>query len=164
MKYRLIGPDGVPREARLKDSWQRVAQAAAAAETTPELRAKWAKRFETALTNFAFLPAGRILAGAGTERAVTLFNCFVMGEIADDMSAIFDNLKEAALTLQYGGGIGHDFTTLRPNGARVQGVGADASGPVRFMDIWDAMSSTIESAGMRRGAMMATLSCDHPDN
>ena len=115
------------------------------------------------MADFAFLPAGRILAGAGTGRAVTLFNCFVMGRIEDDLSSIFDNVKEAALTMQQGGGIGHDFSTLRPKGALVRSIGADASGPVSFMDVWDAMCRTIMSAGARRGAMMATLRCDHPD-
>ena len=81
------------------------------------------------------MPAGRILAGAGTERHVTLFNCFVMGRIPDDMAGIFDQLKEAALTMQQGGGIGYDFSTLRPKGAPVLGVGADASGPLTFMDV-----------------------------
>ncbi len=114
-------------------------------------------------TGHRFLPAGRILAGAGTDRNVTLFNCFVMGAIEDDMGAIFAHLREAALTLQQGGGIGYDFSTLRPRGAAVKGVGADASGPVSFMEVWDAMCRTIMSAGSRRGAMMATLACDHPD-
>jgi ribonucleoside-diphosphate reductase alpha chain len=115
------------------------------------------------LEGFRFLPAGRILAGAGTGRTVTLFNCFVMGRIDDSMVGIFEGLKEAALTLQQGGGIGHDFSTLRPKGAPVKGVGADASGPLSFMDVWDAMCKTIMSAGSRRGAMMATIRCDHPD-
>ena len=115
------------------------------------------------MADFAFLPAGRILAGAGTGRAVTLFNCFVMGRIEDDLASIFENVKEAALTMQQGGGIGHDFSTLRPKGALVKSIGADASGPVSFMDVWDAMCRTIMSAGARRGAMMATLRCDHPD-
>src|SRR6201996_7197574 len=107
--------------------------------------------------------AGRILAGAGTERSVTLFNCFVMGTIADSMDGIFSAVREAALTLQQGGGIGYDFSTLRPKGAPVSGVGADASGPVSFMEVWDAMCRTIMSAGSRRGAMMAVMSCSHPD-
>ena len=115
------------------------------------------------MPNFGFLPAGRILAGAGTGRAVTLFNCFVMGRIEDDLAAIFDNVKEAALTMQQGGGIGHDFSTLRPRARSSKSIGADASGPVSFMDVWDAMCRTIMSAGARRGAMMATLRCDHPD-
>ena len=86
-----------------------------------------------------------------------------MGTIPDSMAGIFDALKEAALTMQQGGGIGYDFSTLRPKGAAVHGVGADASGPLSFMDVWDAMCRTIMSAGSRRGAMMATLRCDHPD-
>ena len=94
---------------------------------------------------------------------MTLFNCFVMGTIPDSMGGIFDMLKEAALTMQQGGGIGYDFSTIRPKGATVMGVGADASGPLSFMDVWDSMCRTIMSAGSRRGAMMATMRCDHPD-
>src|SRR5438552_3665191 len=108
------------------------------------------------------LPGGRVVAGAGAGREVTLFNCFVMGAIPDDMGGIFAHLREAALTMQQGGGIGYDFSTLRPRGAYVKGVGADASGPLSFMDVWDAMCRTIMSAGYRRGAMMAVLRCDHP--
>ena len=115
------------------------------------------------MEDFKFLPAGRIAAGAGTQRKVTLFNCFVMGTVPDDMGGIFDMLKEAALTMQQGGGIGYDFSTIRPKGALVKGVAADASGPLSFMDVWDSMCRTIMSAGSRRGAMMATLRCDHPD-
>ena len=162
MKYRLKKADGTPVDGDLAETWARVALAAAAAET-PEKRGEHAVAFARALTNFRFLPAGRILAGAGTDRSVTLFNCFVMGAIEDSMAGIFSHLREAALTLQQGGGIGYDFSTLRPKGALVKGVGADASGPVSFMDVWDAMCRTIMSAGSRRGAMMATLSCDHPD-
>ena len=162
MKYRLKSADGTPVDETVEDTWRRVAAAAAAPERD-DARSRWAERFYDALQDFAFLPAGRILAGAGTSRNVTLFNCFVMGTIEDDMASIFDNVKEAALTMQQGGGIGHDFSTLRPKGAPVAGVGAEASGPVSFMDVWDAMCRTIMSAGTRRGAMMATLACDHPD-
>ena len=160
MKYRLKAADGSPIDKTIEDTWARVAQALAAPEADP---AAWRETFYSALANFRFMPAGRIVAGAGTERNVTLFNCFVMGTIADDMSGIFESLKEAALTMQQGGGIGYDFSTLRPQGAPVRGVGADASGPLSFMDVWDAMCRTIMSAGHRRGAMMATLRCDHPD-
>jgi ribonucleoside-diphosphate reductase alpha chain len=160
MKYRLKGPDGAAIDATIDESWRRVARALAAPEREP---ARWENAFADAMAGFRFLPAGRILAGAGTGRAVTLFNCFVMGTIPDDMAGIFENLKEAALTMQQGGGIGYDFSTLRPRGAPVKGVGADASGPLTFMDVWDAMCRTIMSAGHRRGAMMATLRCDHPD-
>jgi ribonucleoside-diphosphate reductase alpha chain len=160
MKYRYKSADGGAIDQTVADTWARVAKALAINEKDPET---WAARFERAMTDFVFLPAGRILAGAGTGRKVTLHNCFVMGTIGDDMSSIFTHLKEAALTMQQGGGIGYDFSTLRPKGARVVGVGADASGPLSFMDVWDSMCRTIMSAGSRRGAMMATLRCDHPD-
>ena len=160
MKYRLKDGSGQPLDATREDSWRRVANALSSVEAQPEL---WGQRFFDAMSDHRFLPAGRIIAGAGTARAVTLFNCFVMGEIPDSMSGIFAHLKEAALTLQQGGGIGYDFSTLRPRGALVKGVGADASGPLSFMDVWDAMCRTIMSAGHRRGAMMGTLRCDHPD-
>jgi ribonucleoside-diphosphate reductase alpha chain len=160
MKYRFKDADGTPLDATVADSWARVAHALAAPELEPHI---WAPKFEAALADYRFLPAGRILAGAGTGRSVTLHNCFVMGTIGDDMGEIFAHLREAALTMQQGGGIGYDFSTLRPKGAPVKGVGADASGPLSFMDVWDAMCRTIMSAGSRRGAMMATLRCDHPD-
>ena len=160
MKYRLKAADGRPLEARVEDSWRRVARALAEVEADPAL---WEERFYAALEGYRFLPAGRILAGAGTGRSVTLFNCFVMGTIPDSLAGIFESLKEAALTMQQGGGIGYDFSTIRPKGAPVHGVAADASGPLSFMDVWDAMCRTIMSAGSRRGAMMATLRCDHPD-
>jgi ribonucleoside-diphosphate reductase alpha chain len=162
MKYRLKAPDGTPVDRDVADSWSRVALALADAET-PGRRVACALSFARALAGHKFLPAGRILAGAGTGRNVTLFNCFVMGTIEDSMDGIFSALREAALTLQQGGGIGYDFSTLRPKGATVAGVGADASGPVSFMDVWDSMCRTIMSAGSRRGAMMATLRVDHPD-
>ena len=160
MKYRFKQADGTPIDKTVEDSWQRIARSLAAVETAP---AEWEPKFYDALADFKFLPAGRITAGAGTERSVTLFNCFVMGTIPDSMGGIFDMLKEAALTMQQGGGIGYDFSTIRPKGAKVKGVAADASGPLSFMDVWDAMCRTIMSAGSRRGAMMATMRCDHPD-
>ena len=160
MKYRLKTVDGAPVDKTLNDSFRRVANALAQPEREKEY---WAERFYKAMSDFRFLPAGRILSGAGSNRDVTLFNCFVMGDVPDDMSGIFDSLREAALTMQQGGGIGYDFSTLRPKGAPVKGVGADASGPLSFMDVWDAMCRTIMSAGSRRGAMMAVMRCDHPD-
>ena len=160
-KYRY--QDGLGRgEHDLSESLARVAKAVAGAEK-PGLRASFEKQFFDLMADLAFIPAGRILAGAGTGRAVTLFNGFVMGAIDDSIPGIFDGLKEAAQTLQQGGGIGHDFSTLRPKGAVVHSVGADASGPLSFMDMWDSMCRTIMSAGARRGAMMGTLDCSHPD-
>lgn len=160
MKYRFKEADGTPIDLSVEDSWRRIARDLAKVEIDP---AKWEEKFYGALEDFKYLPAGRITAGAGTARNVTLFNCFVMGTVPDSMSGIFDMLKEAALTMQQGGGIGYDFSTIRPRGADVMGVAADASGPLSFMDVWDAMCRTIMSAGSRRGAMMATMRCDHPD-
>jgi len=163
-KYRLKSADGAPVDRTLDDTWRRVARTAASVEKGgKKARERWEQRYHEAMASFEFLPAGRIIAGAGSGRQVTLFNCFVMGRIEDDLASIFDNVKEAALTMQQGGGIGHDFSTLRPKGALVKSIGADASGPVSFMDVWDAMCRTIMSAGARRGAMMGTLRCDHPD-
>jgi len=172
MKYRLRDPDlvdaagntvpGTIHDVTVEDSWRRVAKALAQAEDA-DVRAEFEERFYEALEDWKYLPAGRITAGAGTGRSVTLFNCFVMGTIPDSMDGIFDMLKEAALTMQQGGGIGYDFSTIRPKGTLVKGVGSDASGPLSFMDVWDAMCKTIMSAGSRRGAMMATMRCDHPD-
>jgi ribonucleoside-diphosphate reductase alpha chain len=160
MKYRLKESDGAALDGTVEDTWRRIARSLAEVEAEPKL---WEERFFGALEDFKYLPAGRITAGAGTARSVTLFNCFVMGTIPDSMGGIFEMLKEAALTMQQGGGIGYDFSTIRPKGAGVKGVAADASGPLSFMDVWDAMCRTIMSAGSRRGAMMATMRCDHPD-
>ncbi|MFN2307557.1 MAG: adenosylcobalamin-dependent ribonucleoside-diphosphate reductase [Paracoccaceae bacterium] len=160
MKYRFKQADGTPLDKSVEDTWRRIAGSLAAVEDKP---APWEETFYDALADFKYLPAGRITAGAGTARQVTLFNCFVMGKVPDSMGGIFDMLKEAALTMQQGGGIGYDFSTIRPKGAAVHGVAADASGPLSFMDVWDAMCRTIMSAGSRRGAMMATMRCDHPD-
>lgn len=160
-KYRFAPADGEADEDFAATA-TRVAMAVAEAEA-PDVREKWFERFREAMLDFRFLPAGRIIAGAGTARSVTLFNCFVMGTVPDSLSGIFDHLREAALTMQQGGGVGIDFSTIRPNGAPVEGVGADASGPLSFMDCWDSMCRTVHSAGQRRGAMMGLLAIDHPD-
>ena len=158
-KYRYA--DRESRERTIADTWRRIARALAAVE--PENAAAWEQQFFSILQDFKFLPGGRIHAGAGTARNVTLFNCFVMGTIEDSIPGIFRALQEGALTMQQGGGIGVDFSTLRPRGTPAKGAGNIASGAVSFMHIWDAMCGTILSTGARRGAMMATLRCDHPD-
>jgi ribonucleoside-diphosphate reductase alpha chain len=160
VKYRYRAGDQV-FDATIEDTWRRVASALAKAESRDATH--WEQSFYGALEGFRFLPGGRILAGAGTGHRVTLFNCFVMGAIEDSMDGIFDALKEGALTLQQGGGVGYDFSTLRPRGSAAKSVGTIASGPVSFMQIWDSMCATLLSTGARRGAMMATLRCDHPD-
>ena len=161
-KYRMKQFDGTPIDITVEDTWDRIATSLASVEAE-QVRDQIRSEFYDALADFKFIPAGRITAGAGTSRNVTLFNCFVMGTIPDDLGSIFDMLKEAAQTMQQGGGIGYNFSTLRPKGAEVKGVAADASGPLTFMDVWNAMCKTIMSAGSRRGAMMATMRCDHPD-
>jgi len=159
-KYRHAGAAGMA-ESCVEDTWRRVARALAAVE--PSDRARREEQFYLVLEDFRFLPGGRILAGAGTGERVTPFNCFVMGTIEDSIGGIFDALREGALTMQQGGGVGYDFSPLRPAGTRARSTGMIASGPVSFMRIWDAMCGTILSTGARRGAMMATLRCDHPD-
>ncbi len=146
-------------DSRIEDTWRRIAHALAS--VGHDFRHE--SDFYAVLENFAFLPGGRIQAGAGTRHKVTLFNCFVMGSIEDSLSGIFDSLKEGAITMQQGGGVGYDFSALRPRGMPAKGVGMIASGPVSFMKIWDSMCGTILSTGARRGAMMGTLRCDHPD-
>ncbi|MGB8400086.1 adenosylcobalamin-dependent ribonucleoside-diphosphate reductase [Bradyrhizobium sp.] len=148
-------------ERTITDSWRRIACALAAVESSDPIG--WEARFFRVLQDFKFLPGGRIQAGAGTTRNVTLFNCFVMGPIEDSIPGIFKALQQGAVTMQQGGGIGLDFSTLRPRGTLAKSAGTVASGPVSFMQVWEAMCGTILSTGARRGAMMATLRCDHPD-
>jgi ribonucleoside-diphosphate reductase alpha chain len=159
-KYRLKR-GGVGLEASIEESWKRVAHTLAAVE--PSDQEHWEQRFYRILMDFRFLPGGRILAGAGSGRDVTLFNCFVMGTIEDSLDGIFHALEEGAITMQQGGGVGFDFSTLRPAGTPARRTGTVASGPVSFMRLWDGMCETMISGGNRRGAMMATLRCDHPD-
>lgn len=159
-KYRFSGREGsgfLP-DKTVEDTWARVASVLSNVDGHEHYDA-----FRSALDDFKFLPAGRIVAGAGTGRDVTMMNCFCQGTIPDSLDGIFSHLKEAALTMQQGGGIGYDFSTLRPKGAHVHGVDSDASGPLSFMDVWDSMCKTLVSAGERRGAMMAVMRCDHPD-
>ena len=114
-KYRFVPAEGKGDETFAATA-ARVATAVAGAEELT-LRADWRERFREAIADFRFIPAGRILAGAGTGRSVTLFNCFVMGTIPDSLHGIFEHLKEAALTMQQGGGVGMDFSTIRPSGS-----------------------------------------------
>jgi ribonucleoside-diphosphate reductase alpha chain len=160
MKYRLKEQDGTPIDITVQDTWRRIAKSLSSVEKDQK---HWEDIFYSVLERFQYIPAGRINAGAGTDRNVTLFNCFVMGTVPDSLIGIMDALKEAAVTMQAGGGIGYDFSTLRPVDAPVRGVAATSSGPLSFMDVWDAMCKTIMSAGVRRGAMMATMRVDHPD-
>ena len=159
-RYRWIG-EGEAQDGSIEDTWLRVARAAAEKESKDQ--EFWRRQFLGIFRDFRFLPGGRILAGAGTDLNVTLFNCFVMGVIEDDMAGIFEALKEGALTMQAGGGVGYDFSTLRPRGCKARSSGNVASGPVSYMHVWNAMCETLLSTGVRRGAMIASMRCDHPD-
>ena len=110
-----------------------------------------------------FLPAGRIQTSVGSLRRTTAFNCFLSGVIEDSMGSIMQRAAEAAETMRLGGGIGYDFSRLRPRGERIKSLDSKASGPISFMGIYDAICQTIASAGHRRGAQMAVLRVDHPD-
>ena len=148
-------------EAGIEASWRRVARAIAAVE--PRDQDKWADIFFDLLSDYRFLPGGRILANAGTARNATLLNCFVMGTLDDSIDGLFHALRESAITLQQGGGIGLDFSPIRPAGTAAIRTGNIASGPVSFMTLWDAMCETMTADRARHGAMMAALRCDHPD-
>jgi len=143
-------------------TFRRVANAIASVEKVSD-RAFWSNVFYDFMAAGLLMPAGRILAGAGSENLVTLVNCFVNETLEDSMVGIMDGLSKTAFTMQQGGGMGTDFSTIRPSGAHLKRTGSEASGPLPFMDMWDSMCATIMSAGSRRGAMMGTISCTHPD-
>lgn len=158
-KYRYTQSESAS-ENDIVDTWQRVARAVAVAETDP---LRWEQAFFSAMSDLHFIPGGRVLAGAGVKKQVTLFNCFVSGPILDSIENIFDALKETAITMQQGGGIGCDFSELRPSGFAAARTGSMASGPLSFMHIWDSLCQTLLATSTRRGAMMGTLRCNHPD-
>ena len=164
-KYRLKTKSGEALDADIDHTYQRIARALADAETTPEKQEQWYTAFLWALRNGA-IPAGRIVSNAGAHEhkpATSTINCTVSGTIPDSMNGILGKTHEAGLTLKAGCGIGYEFSTLRPKGAFVSGAGAYTSGPLSFMDIYDAMCFTVSSAGGRRGAQMGTFDISHPD-
>jgi ribonucleoside-diphosphate reductase alpha chain len=163
-KYRLTDKNGIPVDATIDDTYQRVARSLADVEK-PEIREHWYQRFLWALRKGA-VPAGRVMSNAGAQEhkpATSTINCTVSGTIADSMNDILSKVHEAGLTLKGGSGIGYEFSTLRPKGAFVAGAGANTSGPLSFMDIFDKMCQTVSSAGGRRGAQMGTFDVGHPD-
>ncbi len=159
-KYQYV-TGGVAQDVTVNDTWRRVANSLAQAENAAD-RPNVSTAFYQAMEGFKLLPAGRILAGSGTHRNVTLANTFVMRTIPDSVAGIMDTVKEAALTMQMGGGIGFDFSTLRPKGTLVRGLDCPAAGPLPAMDICNTVCGMLVT-GMGRGAMMATMRVDHPD-
>ena len=160
-KYRYQGGGDAAKDNSPEDTFKRVAHAIAANEKDS---GKWEKEFLSILSGYKFLPGGRIIANAGTKRTeVTMFNCFVMNKIEDSIEGIFETVKESALTQKQGGGVGFDFSTIRPSGSNIKGCEASASGPLSFMQVLDSTCRTIMSAGQRRGAQMGIMRCDHPD-
>ena len=164
-KYRLKSKDGVPIDQDIDATYERVASALAAVETSKAKQEQWYERFVWVLKHGA-IPAGRIISNAGAQQhkpATSTINCTVSGSVPDTMDGILHSVHEAGLTLKAGCGIGYEFSTLRPRGAFVSGAGAYTSGPLSFMDVFDAMCFTVSSAGGRRGAQMGTFDISHPD-
>jgi ribonucleoside-diphosphate reductase alpha chain len=143
MKYRGKGEDFISAMTRVADSLKD--------------NVEHYYQFRDILLNQRFLPAGRVQAAMGSPRQTTPYNCYVSGTIEDNMNDIMDKAKEAAETMRKGGGIGYDFSTLRPSGALIRSLDSRSSGPVSFMGIYDAVCRTISSAGHRRGAQMGVL-------
>jgi ribonucleoside-diphosphate reductase alpha chain len=161
-KYALRDSDGRQTERRPEDMWRRVAKELASPEMDDEKRKEWASKFYWLLENYRFVPGGRVLFGAGQSRKSTLLNCYFFRIREDSIEAIFDWCKEAARTYSFGGGVGTDISGLRPKGAPVNNSAIYSSGAVSFMELLSTTTGTIGQAG-RRGALMITISVDHPD-
>ena len=149
MKYRL-------KDESFDEKVKRIARALA-----DGAEHQWAT--EEILGEMRFLPAGRVQNAMGSPRITTAYNCFVSGIIEDNMNSIMERASEAAETMRRGGGIGYDFSRIRPRGALIKSLDSKSSGPVSFMGIYDAVCQTIASSGHRRGAQMGCLRVDHPD-
>ncbi|MBA2392040.1 MAG: hypothetical protein H0V70_04765, partial [Ktedonobacteraceae bacterium] len=163
-RYSLKDASGNPLEFYPEHLWARVARGIAAIETTEEKRAEWEKKFFDALTDFQFVPGGRILAGAGSGHQVTYYNCFVIPSPEDSRHGILDNLKIMTEIMARGGGVGINLSTLRPRGSYIKTVNGTASGPCSWAQLYSvATGDVIQQGGSRRGALMLMLDDTHPD-
>src|SRR6266568_5717110 len=163
-RYSLKDPSGKPLEYYPEQLWARVARGIASVEPSEELQARWEKRFYEALSDFQFVPGGRILAGAGSGHAVTYYNCFVIPSPEDSRHGILDNLKLMTEIMARGGGVGINLSTLRPRGSYIKTVNGTASGPCSWAQLYSvATGDVIQQGGSRRGALMIMLDDTHPD-
>src|SRR5689334_18636746 len=163
-RYSLKDANGNPLEFYPEQLWARVARGIAEIEPTEEKRAEWEKRFYEALSDFQFVPGGRILAGAGTGHQVTYYNCFVIPSPDDSRQGILDNLKLMTEIMARGGGVGINLSTLRPRGSYIKTVNGTASGPCSWAQLYSvATGDVIQQGGSRRGALMLMLDDTHPD-
>ncbi len=163
-RYALKDERGVPIERHPEEMWQRVATAIAAVEPTEEKRREWSQRFFAAMQDFRFVPAGRILAGAGTGHTVTYYNCFCIPSPEDSRAGILDNLKLAVEIMARGGGFGVNLSSLRPRGSHIASVNGTSSGPCAWAELYSvATGDVIQQGGSRRGAAMIMLDDNHPD-
>ncbi len=162
-KYALRDYDGNIIEKTPEEMWRRVARSIASVEATEDKRAEWEEKFYWLLEDFKMVPGGRIMFGAGQEkRKATLLNCYVLPIKGDSIEDIYDTMKEMARTYSYGGGVGIDISVLRPKGSKVSNAAYSSTGAVSFMDLYSLTTGTIGQSG-RRGALMITINCQHPD-
>src|SRR2546428_9946476 len=163
-RYSLKDPSGQPLEFYPEQLWARVARGIASVETTEEKQAYWEKRFYEALSDFQFVPGGRILAGAGSGHQVTFYNCYVIPSPEDSRGGILDNLKIMTEVMARGGGVGVNLSSLRPRGSYIHTVNGTASGPCSWGQLYSvATGDVIQQGGSRRGALMLMLDDNHPD-
>src|SRR5207248_3558107 len=163
-RYSLKDASGQPLEFYPEHLWARVARGIAAVEPAEEKRTHWEKRFYEALSDFQFVPGGRILAGAGSGHQVTFYNCYVVPSPEDSRQGILDNLKIMTEIMARGGGVGINLSTLRPRGSYIRTVNGTASGPCSWAELYSvATGDVIQQGGSRRGALMLMLDDDHPD-
>ena len=146
-RYSLKDPSGQPLEFYPEQLWARVARGIASVEKTEELQAYWEKRFYEALTNFQFVPGGRILAGAGSGHQVTFYNCYVIPSPEDSRQGILDNLKTMTEIMARGGGVGINLSTLRPRGSYIKTVNGTASGPCSWAQLYSVATGDVIQQG-----------------